>query len=195
MYYYNVLINLFESLAVAGLENSDFSTLAQRTEKTPQEVVLDARIRLETLLRLYYLRHSFEALDAHLIHFFALLGFMSLNDIKTDVDSPIINDQRSLLILCLKGLRDQGQCFYFGQSLFCLMRDGMRPEDDDLLKRYVDVAEIEKNQLRGFQQVRSQYAINVVGIDDNPENQRVSDLVKEYLDLTLDSVSESSLNP
>ena len=191
MHYYNILISLFESLAVAGLENSDFSTLTQRVGKTPKEVVSDARCYLETLLRLYYLRHSFDALDTYLMHYFGLLGFMSLNDIKTEAGSPI-NDKRSLLILCAKGFRDQGRCHYVANVVFCIIRDAMRPEDDDLLKRHVHVDE---NQLRRLQQIRSQYAVKVVGIDDTAENQRISDLVEENVDLSSESESEPSPGP
>ena len=171
MHYYNILISLFESSAVAGLENSDLSTLTQRLGKTPKEVVSDARCYLETLLRLYYLRHSFDALDTYVMHYFGLLGFMSLNDIKTEVGSPI-NDKLSLLILCAKGFRDQGRYHYVANVILGIIRGAMRPEDDDLFKRHVHV---EEKQLLTLQQIRSQYALNVVGIDDKAENQRMSD--------------------
>lgn len=192
MHYYNTQINLFESLAVTELENLEHSTFAQRMEKMPQEVVSDARNRLETLLRLYYLRHSFDTLDFFLTHYLGLLGFISLNDIKMNVDSPNINDKRSLLILCAKGLHDQGQYVYIAQIVFCLVQDGMRQEEANLLKQFVHVEEIEENQLLRLQQIRSQYPVNIVSIDDNAENQRVSNLIKDYMDLSLESASESS---
>jgi hypothetical protein len=70
MQYYTVLIQLFESWTSnpAAIFNG----------RTAQDIALIARARLETLIRIYYLRHSFTHLDSILVLYLLLLGSISL---------------------------------------------------------------------------------------------------------------------
>ncbi|KAH6621622.1 hypothetical protein B0J18DRAFT_432974 [Chaetomium sp. MPI-SDFR-AT-0129] len=71
MEYCLVLINLFEPW-MAGPEADH--VVNTETKTTVRDIGTRSRARLETLIRLYYLRHSFDALDVMLIMFLLLLG-------------------------------------------------------------------------------------------------------------------------
>ncbi|KAL2148920.1 hypothetical protein VTH82DRAFT_1606 [Thermothelomyces myriococcoides] len=86
MEYCLVLINLFEpwmsgpdadTAVPIDSDNEEKWKEYQERGTTVREIGMRARARLETLVRLYYLRHSFDALDVILVMFLLLLGSIS----------------------------------------------------------------------------------------------------------------------
>ncbi|KAK3293676.1 uncharacterized protein B0H64DRAFT_364455 [Chaetomium fimeti] len=162
MEYCLVLINLFEP----WMNGPDADLLVGPSASSPREPQPDgsnhttirdigtrARARLETLIRIYYLRHSFDALDVMLIMFLLLLGSISVRVLTsppqpssppqpqsqppsstttttTPPNKPTNppNRNASTFLLCAKGLHDQGRNQYLGTLMF------------DLLSRLVDGA-------------------------------------------------------
>jgi hypothetical protein len=66
------------------------------------------------ILRLYYVRHSFDASDTWVIQFQTLLGTFAVDDLKTlstrqDSDDATATSLRLMLILCALELYKQGQ--------------------------------------------------------------------------------------
>lgn len=99
---------------------------------------------LETVARLYYLRHGFEACDSSLAYFLALLASISLRALEGGGDGARLaagrgwpEVLRSTLVLAMKGLHDQGRHLHVCKVLFRLLRDRMRPAEADLLGRFV----------------------------------------------------------
>ncbi|KAL1842456.1 hypothetical protein VTJ49DRAFT_5193 [Mycothermus thermophilus] len=147
MEYYLTLIELFEPWA----RGPDATTVAAFNGRTIADIATSARARMETLIRLYYLRHSFDALDAMLIMFLLLLGSITVH-VLGDSDSSNSshgettttttteeeednasgggkksppskastsrNRDASTLLLCAKGLADQGNNLYLGTLMF-----------------------------------------------------------------------------
>ena len=62
--YYGTLISLIRLLVQSGTP----------LDLTWQNIITHAEVRLETLVRLYYLRHSFESYDPLLMHWLMFLG-------------------------------------------------------------------------------------------------------------------------
>ena len=79
MHYYNLMICLLEGPNLA-------SEIVQPYENA-QRMLVAAKIRLETLLRLYYLRHGFGSYDIFMIGLTSFLGFLHLNTLK-DAEPP-----------------------------------------------------------------------------------------------------------
>jgi hypothetical protein len=186
MKYYNLLMNLFEPLVEKAPSRSDLATFVKATGQTPQEAISSAIIRLETLFRIYYLRHGFNTMDAYLLHFLVTLGFKCFEKLKDDKQTSSLNDTRCLLLMCALGLRDQGQYYYLVRTIFHLFKSRMNQEDVDLLKHYAQDENPEKDELYRPQDLISQYPLDIVNISDNPEKHRVSYLVKETKSLSLE---------
>lgn len=140
MEYYLTIIELFEPWT-KGLKATIVTTLDGRRVADISTV---ARARLETLIRLYYLRHSFDSLDSVLIMFLLLMGSITVHVLADSVPSggketkydtrpsfagtrspnhseaDTMNRKRdaSTLLLCAKGLADQGQNLYLSTLMF-----------------------------------------------------------------------------
>lgn len=100
MKYYTVVINLFKPWANLEPDDPHHAAFISEVQQTPKEAVHSATLFLETLFRMYYLRHSFETVDAFHLQFLNILGFMSLKELKATNESSIANDRRCLLLMC-----------------------------------------------------------------------------------------------
>ncbi|KAK4195111.1 putative nitrogen assimilation transcription factor [Triangularia verruculosa] len=135
MHYNCVLIDLLKPLL--GLHHPDATQ--PTTNKTLDDAHHEACIHLETLLRVYYLRHGFEAFDGFLTHFLGSLNFIKINTREMQNSSLLVESHRSTILLLMKGLRDQGQCHTVARVVLRLQAHLMRPDDVELLKRFVDI--------------------------------------------------------
>ncbi|KAK4673334.1 hypothetical protein QC763_110990 [Podospora pseudopauciseta] len=133
MHYNCVLIDLLKPLL--GLNWSDTT----QPNKTLDDAHHEAAIHLETLLRLYYLRHGFEAFDGFLLHFLGSLNFIKINTREAQDNSLFLESHRSTMLLLMKGIRDQSQCHTVAKMVLRLQAHLMRSDDVALLKRFVDI--------------------------------------------------------
>ncbi|KAI9679712.1 MAG: hypothetical protein M1822_007318 [Bathelium mastoideum] len=189
MKYYSLLINLFNPLIEDKPNDWNDSAFVDVVQQTPEEAVWSATVRLETLFRVYYLRHGFDAMDAYLLHFLNTLGFMAIRELESKERPQMSNDRRALLLMCALGLRDQGQYYHLVRAIFHLFRSKMGLEDLNLLKQYAQDEEAEKDQLYRPHDIVSQYPLDILGISNDPENHRVGNLVKETKKLSVNATS------
>lgn len=83
----------------------------------------DAHIRFETIMRLWYLRHSFSSYDAWVTLFLTYLGNLALNALNSNDNTdnqtspPEMEGFRSTIVLCINGLNSQSHCVYIGALL------------------------------------------------------------------------------
>ncbi|RFU76539.1 n-terminal fungal transcription regulatory domain-containing [Trichoderma arundinaceum] len=78
-------------------------------EPSPEQIVEDARRQLQTLVRLYYLRHGFEAMDLFIVIPLMLAGYECIDAISENIPAPKLEALRSTLILIAKGLLDENE--------------------------------------------------------------------------------------
>jgi hypothetical protein len=192
MKYYNIIINLFQPLVENELSETESSSFMTAVQQTSKEAVSTARIRTETLFRIYYLRHGFDAMDAYLLHFLNTLGFMAMKELNESKGAFSVEDARCLLLMCALGLRDQGQYYHLVRTVFHLFRSRMSPEDIALLTHYVRSEDPEKDELHRPQDLISQYPLNITDISENPEEHRVTYLIKKSKNLSLEPVDADS---
>lgn len=141
MEYNLVLINLFEP----WMSGPDADLVLDGGNHTIRDVGTQGRARLESLVRLYYLRHSFKALDIMLIMYLLLLGSISVRVLAPGggggggggaaVAGGGDGTQRdaSTFLLCAKGLHDQGQNQYLGSLMFNMLSGLVDPTNQALV--------------------------------------------------------------
>ncbi|KAK3898034.1 nitrogen assimilation transcription factor nirA [Staphylotrichum tortipilum] len=141
MEYHLIIINLFDPWISSHQDGSANPTQADTlTAGSPsiRELGTLARARLETLIRLYYLRHSFDATDVMLILFLLMLGSISVRVLDSPTVSSTTSDSTSntstrqegdasTFLLCAKGLHDQGRNHYIGALMFETLVGLVRP--------------------------------------------------------------------
>lgn len=210
--YYGVMIGLMR-LPVESAPN---------LEATWQGIIHHAEIRLETLLRLYYLRHSFESYDPLLMHWLMFLGDVVLQRLdryqsggsgssgSNSSAAPVgLESLRSTLILCAKGLYDQGLNYHIGVLVYRLLRDRMKASDLDLLRTHIlsssspsspppagaDAADQDPPLM--MQYVQAEWLAPIEAPNSDPARRTLDYLLREYEKLSLgdrgaDDVSEVS---
>ncbi|KAF2656565.1 hypothetical protein K491DRAFT_767645 [Lophiostoma macrostomum CBS 122681] len=107
------------------------SVLAPNEAQNPSAHILhDARIALETLLRLYYLRHTFDSLNSMLFPIITLTYGLAIGDLNHSSFDFIPRDAlHSTLILSAKYMESQGRCYYLANLVRLAMKSRMRAED------------------------------------------------------------------
>ncbi len=134
-------------------------------DTTPGEINIEAIIsqskaRFEALIRIYYLRHGFESYDPALFHFLHLLAYSALKDMqRTDRGSRQHELIRSTLVLCARGLWDQGRCYYAAEAVLHLLMESVGSEDAILIRKFTGIDESNEYLNHMTQEIRSQWPI------------------------------------
>ncbi|EEY16834.1 predicted protein [Verticillium alfalfae VaMs.102] len=104
--YHNDMLSLFDSLA----DQSSGSPVAAY-----REICAHSRQCLDVLVRLYYLRHGFESWNDSLPTWLLYLAQLCIRDLAR-ADDPLADEATvSTLMLCAKGLQDQGRSLYIAR--------------------------------------------------------------------------------
>ncbi|KAF5692882.1 C6 transcription factor [Fusarium denticulatum] len=143
---------------------------------------------LETVLRLYHLRHTFEHGDTYLTYFLSILAYsttenMNRNSISPD-DVKTLETLRATLLLAVKGLYDQGQHVYVSSAMCRLIRDRMTKEDMSALRRYTTWKD---DQPPVPHYVRSTFPVTVVMLEEDWKLETVEILAKKYDQLAFEA--------
>ncbi|KAH6650068.1 hypothetical protein F5144DRAFT_555191 [Chaetomium tenue] len=187
MYYNHMLIDLISP--ILDYTGSPGIPLAH----APRDIYNEAVNHLETVVRLYYLRHGFEATDSFLLHFLGFLNHITMNAIETSAGSSFLEARRSTMLLLTKGIYDQSRVHYVAAAVLRLQIGLMRPEDVDLLKRFVD---IEADQLIYGplkQAVHSSWPVYSIGHESKAEQMMQGKTLSTCLEkITLESSKSPS---
>ncbi|KAE8847633.1 hypothetical protein PTNB85_01476 [Pyrenophora teres f. teres] len=139
--YHSMLMTLFSTQLSATDGSSDSLTAYQRN--SAQAIITQSTIELESILRIYYLRHSFEAYDAMLVIFLAHLANTTLASIEqleqdpSSVPTETSETLLSALILCFKGLHDQSKNAYIASLMLAVMKDRLSVDVRKAVARHV----------------------------------------------------------
>lgn len=134
---------------------------------------------LETLVRLWYLRHGFTATTSFLCQPLALIGFRCLEAIKRQDRADELEAIRSTLFLVAKGLREQSQSHYLAETLFRVIKGQMRPEEASLLGTIADIIDVaDEGRNVQMRKVRSQWPVSIVVMPENLESSMLTRLVE-----------------
>lgn len=187
MEYYSALYNLFNSFldpATCPRAALPFDSAAGPATTTSASAVASwAILRMETLIRLYYLRHSFAFSDCFLICHLSLLTRATLESISNAYrlsrpDAAALHTLRSTLFLCIKGANDQSQHIYISVVIYKLLCDSMTPEDLKALKASVALTEPAEDDMFLASQCRSNWSLPIVKVE-SPDDTALDRMVQQ----------------
>ncbi|RNJ53621.1 hypothetical protein D7B24_001633 [Verticillium nonalfalfae] len=161
MQYHNVMLSLFDSLA----DQSSGSPVAAY-----REICAHSRQCLDVLVRLYYLRHGFESWNDSLPTWLLYLAQLCIRDLAR-ADDPLADEATvSTLMLCAKGLQDQGRSLYIARVFFHILRRAMPPAVAEVLDRNVTAMVDERsNTGTGAHHLRASWPVQTISISDEPD--------------------------
>ncbi|ETS83860.1 hypothetical protein PFICI_05736 [Pestalotiopsis fici W106-1] len=179
MYYHNLVLNMFEPL------------LDEETDRVPgpQQIIDDSNKHLRTLVRLYYLRHGFDAMDLFICIPLILVAFKCADAIDQFTSASQLEALRSTLILVVKGLSSQRHNHYLSEALFRVIRGRMRVQEASILKGVLNLDDedpVEKSRAP-MQAVRSAWTVSVVKED----TQVLNNLVENYAYLSVNDRADT----
>jgi hypothetical protein len=176
MYYHHLILTIYEPL----LEREASG------EPSVQKVVAESSKHMQTLIRLYYLRHGLEAMDLFIVIPLMIAGSDCIEAINEQTPGPKLEALRSTLILVAKGLYDQRRNHYLAEALYRVIRGRMRQSEAVLLKEVMDLKndEDEEEEKRPMvQAVRSHWPVTVVKRKEDMNSHTLTNLVESYAHL------------
>lgn len=145
-------------------------------------MVAEANKKLETLVRLYYLRHGFEAMDLFLVVPLMYIGFECHEAINDTTPPHELESLRSTLVLVAHGLYSQRRNHYLAQALYLVIRDRMRPQERTLLRGCANIDDKDEDDVQELTQaVRSNWPVSVVTRQKDPESHVLANLVGKFI--------------
>ncbi|KAF4466393.1 Zn(2)-C6 fungal-type DNA-binding domain [Fusarium albosuccineum] len=144
----------------------------------PLQIAAHARTSLETLLRLYYLRHGFECLDTYLVSLLIDICSGVIDEMKLPHNHEELTALRSTVILLAKGIYEQGQSFFLGKLIFQLVRSKMSPTDLSVLERFVKMEPTREDEVKALRQVQMDWPVEITSMKDDPESKSLGNFVK-----------------
>ncbi|PWO19553.1 EPT1, sn-1,2-diacylglycerol ethanolamine- and cholinephosphotransferase, partial [Pyrenophora tritici-repentis] len=168
MQFHNLITMTFQPFlkhekSLNAFNNTD--TFQQKARFSPKRLFAASKASLQTLLHMFYHRHGFEAYYIFLLQVLVQLGFDALERLRTleaqQTHFPaVMKATRATLILCAKGLRDQGRNFFLSELIFRILRDEMNPVDVKLLKDWTRIKDEEQREQSMMEHVDSEYPVN-----------------------------------
>ncbi|KAK9800140.1 hypothetical protein SCARD494_01933 [Seiridium cardinale] len=137
---------------------------------SPKDIVGRAKACFETLLRMYYIRHGFEAYDYALFQYLAQLAFSALRDsaaVSTDVEQK---ELQSTQLLCAKGLWDQGKNTLICQAIFSQFRYMLK--DSEVQREISRFAEDNLQLDVMLKELRTEWPVGVFTLPSPKEEER-----------------------
>ena len=177
MYYYHLILTIFEPLL--DVETNE--------EPSPRHVVASATRNLQTLVRLCFLRHGFEAMDLFIVIPLMIIGYDCTSAINDGTLSSEIESLRATLILIAQGLYNQLRNHYLAQALFRVIRGKMRPQEIGLLKSSMalEAGDIDQEPELAVA-VRSQWPVSVVKKKEDVKSHVLTNLIENFGDMSVE---------
>ncbi|KAG7404565.1 Nitrogen assimilation transcription factor nirA [Fusarium oxysporum f. sp. raphani] len=205
LHYYYVLVQLYEILASYG-NNSSPPFLVDQDEL--QKSLAKYRAYFETILRIHYLRHSFEFGNMMLTQFLAMLAFLALTKLEflmaRDSSEPEVSSMdvggtdpsavKATLFIAQKGLSDQGRGYYLPQKVLKEVLSRMTPSDSNVLQSFITIQRegpevIEERKIR----MESHCPPDIMHIANDPDRQQHDNWIRRFAKLTVHEESGSSI--
>ncbi|ETS79216.1 hypothetical protein PFICI_09069 [Pestalotiopsis fici W106-1] len=166
----------------------------------PGNIVIQSKMALETLVRLHYSRHGFEAYDPAMPYFVSLLAWNSLRDYKQMIlaqNTSHVDAALSTIMLCAKLLWEQGANHFLSEVVFFFFRSSLPSlHEVRLLREVVDVIDEETGPRLALmvQEVRSQWPVGIFSTANmSADAARLSHFI-DWCERTVDSQAQQRLS-
>jgi len=161
----------------------DYGPISRKSSKdTPARAVLNADRRKETLLRAYYLRHSFDNFDPMLVNFIIERLGASISGLRSTPPGSQLPDEdtlRSTLILCATGLRSQAKSYHVCNLAYFGLQSQMRPADIQLLLTYTKPP-VDVDMPPLAHEAVTSWPLPIIGMSDDPKKSALNKMFKDY---------------
>ncbi|KAL6803079.1 hypothetical protein GGI42DRAFT_19984 [Trichoderma sp. SZMC 28013] len=185
IYYHHLILTIFEPLINTQTDQ----------QPSPQQVVAESKKHLQTLIRIYYLRHGYDAMDLFIVIPLMLAGSDCVEAINDQTPAAELELLRSTLLLVAKGLYSQRRNHYLAEALFRVIRGRMRPSELSLLKSTMKIDESEWEERSNMvQEVRSSWPVSVVKKKEDLDAHILTNLVESYGNLNIEGSPDSQSN-
>ncbi|KAG7425123.1 Nitrogen assimilation transcription factor nirA [Fusarium oxysporum f. sp. raphani] len=173
-----------------------------------QKSLAKYRAYFETILRIHYLRHSFEYGNMMLTRFLAMLAFLALTKLdflmardssELEVSSMDVGDTdpraaKTTLLIAQKGLSDQGRGYYLPKRVLQDVLSRMTPSDANVLQSFITIQQegpevIEERKIH----MESHCPPDIIHIANDPDRQQHDNWIRRFTKLTVREESGSSI--
>lgn len=176
MYYHHLILTIFEPLL-----HTDANA-----EPALRQIVADAKKYLQTLVRLYYLRHGYDAMDLFIVIPLMLTASDCIDAINEQTSASQLESLRSTLILVAKGLYSQRRNHHLAEALFRVIRGRMRPSEIALFRGIMNIDKDQPDEKPEMAHaVRSHWPVSVVRKKEDLDDHIFTNLVENYAHLNL----------
>jgi hypothetical protein len=146
---------------------------------------------IETIVRLCYLRHSFESCDASLTYFLSIIANLTFENISANprlsLDDLRRKCMQSTLILSITGLFEQGRSMHISFLTARLLQSRLSADDLAVLKTFLSDDEADVPRPIIPEHARSEWPIAIITPGEDLEKSRIVNLVKKYEAVSLKS--------
>ncbi|KAF5703906.1 nitrate assimilation regulatory nirA [Fusarium mundagurra] len=205
LHYCYVLVQLYEILASCG---NNGSTPLPFDQDELQKSLAKYRAYFETILRIHYLRHSFEYGNMMLTRFLAMLAFLALTKLdflmardssepeasSMDVGDTDPSAAKATLFIAQKGLSDQGRGYYLPKRVLEEVLSRMTPSDSNVLQSFIAIQQeepevIEERKIR----MENHCPPDIIRIANDSDRQQHDNWIRRFAKLTVSEESGSSI--
>ncbi|KAG7404647.1 Nitrogen assimilation transcription factor nit-4 [Fusarium oxysporum f. sp. rapae] len=188
---YQQLLMGFMQIVLKSQHKDSPQILAACSGKAPETVLDEARIMLETIMRLYYTRHNFEFYNPWIS--FALTAICNAVVANLaeggDNDPQITAGYRSTLIIAAQGLSKQARNYHVSRLLAIKLQKAMKPEDLQLVQTHAVAVHMDDEQVLIAEHSDSLWPIpGLATMNEDPERTKLKNLVAGVQDLDMQSV-------
>jgi hypothetical protein len=144
---------------------------------------------MELLVRLYYSRHGFGISDTSLTLWLMHVGNNARVKLTNATASADLQGQEaalSTLVVCAKGMQEQGQNHYLHQAVFYMFKNSLQLDENSPLKRHlVDDDAFRSGEKFRAEHVHSSWPVNIISVSDNPAERHLTKAVEALDELQL----------
>ncbi|OAQ65033.1 C6 transcription factor [Pochonia chlamydosporia 170] len=159
-------------------------TFSEVATASGQRGIMTASVHFETIMRLYFLRHSYAFPDSFMMLFMVTLGFISIERLTFKENQAEINEICSIILLCARGLYEQSLKFYVAETLLHLTRGKMGQGTLDMLGAYVPAQrDIDLKRCMAARLNRSELPMTAAKSGKDLTLVKMESMIKEFEDL------------
>ena len=168
IYYHHLLLTIFEPLLLVETSR----------RPSPRQIVADAKKYLQTLIRLYYIRHGCESIDLFIVIPMMLCAYDCIDTINAGASGDELETLRSTLILSAQSLYYQRRNHYLADALYRVIRGRMRPQEARLMVGAANLPDDETEDKKQMKQaVRSHWPVSVVKNRNDVDSHVLTNLI------------------
>jgi hypothetical protein len=173
-------------------------------QQKSSDAITEAKIGLETLVRLYFLRHSFETCDMFMCNFLLYVANIAIEALSTiPSDAPTAEAYGSTLVLCAQvqnprpesvttltlqqGLKSQASSYYLGSLTYRLLRGLMNADDLTYLGSSLSLKDNEADEHMATEHLQMTWPVpHIARFHEDPTKAAMRSLILEYEGMTVD---------